>query len=253
MSTIKKFLRSVQTLFPFLHDTRFSFKFWMMRITKFPHEDDFNAIKLFKPSVEQVFIDIGSNRGEAILSMLIVSDFSCNVIGFEPNPLVFKKLENYYNGNEKVMVHNLGLANKNQELDLFVPFYRKWMFDGLSSFKYESADNWLRTRLWGFQEKNLNIKKVKCKVGRLDDFQLNPYFIKIDVQGYELEVLKGSVDTLKANKPILLIESLNAETMDFLRTLNYQFYYFTGGKLLAGRGKLNTFCMIEERYIELNS
>ena len=201
----------------------------------------------------QVFVDIGSNRGEAILSMLLVSGFKCSIIGFEPNPLIFGKLKKHYNSNERVTVHNLGLAEKNQELDLFIPFYRKWMFDGLSSFKYESANGWLRTRLWGFHEEKLSIKEVKCKIKKLDDFQLNPYFIKIDVQGYELKILKRGVNTLKIYRPILLIESLNAKTIEFLKNLDYQFYYFMDGELLVGKGKLNTFCMTEEQHTELNS
>jgi hypothetical protein len=53
-------------------------------------------------------------------------------------------------------------------------------------------------------------------------------FIKIDVEGHELEVLLGSVDTLRRDRPILLIEIEQrhspvpiSETFDFLASLGY--------------------------------
>ena len=166
---MKKVLRSVQTLFPFLHDAWFSLKFLRTKAFKVPHEDDFNAMKLFNPASEELFVDIGSNRGEAILSMLISADSNNKIVGFEPNPLIFDKLKKYFENNSRVLVHNIGLADVDEEHDLFIPFYRKWMFDGLSSFKYEEANDWLKTRLWGFDEKKFSIKSVNCVLKKLDD------------------------------------------------------------------------------------
>lgn len=41
----------------------------------------------------------------------------------------------------------------------------------------------------------------------LDDFQLTDVdFIKIDVEGYELDVIKGAINTLKDNNPVVIVE-----------------------------------------------
>ncbi len=250
---MRKHLRALQTLFPFLHDFRFSLKLLSIKIFKTPHENDFNALKMFNPDSTQVFIDIGSNRGEGIQSTLIFSKFSNPIIGFEPNPLIFNKLKDYFISNKRVLVHNCGLGDADQELSLFVPFYRKWMFDGLSSFKYDEAKNWLRTRLWGYKEQLLSIKELNCKIRKLDDFQLNPYFIKIDVQGFELEVLNGGQRTIATSRPIFLIETINHEVASFLSQYDYDFFYFENGKLIKGEGKLNTFCITPEKYRDLSN
>ena len=249
---MKKILRSIQTLFPYLHDVRFGLKFYFMKLRNTPHEYDFNAIKLFKPNANQSYIDIGSNRGEAILSMLIMTKVKTNVIGFEPNPIVYKKLKKYFIKNENIVVHNTGLGNENGELTLHIPFYRKWMFDGLASYKLEEAKDWLKGRLWLYDASKLTIKKLKCQIQKLDDFQLNPYFIKIDVQGYEYEVLKGGIDTIKAHLPIILIESIKKEHISFLEQFGYEFYSFNNGNFFKGYVKLNNFCIVRRKHIELN-
>ncbi|RDC65919.1 FkbM family methyltransferase [Adhaeribacter pallidiroseus] len=251
---MKKVFRSIQTWFPFLHDTRFTLKFFWMKMRNKPHEPDFNALLFFKPKPDEVLVDIGSNRGESILSMLIASkaNYSNKIIGFEPNYLIFEKLKNYFRTNKRVSVYNFGLANKDRDLTLFVPFYRKWMFDGLSSFKYEAAHDWLKTQLWRFDEHKLHIRTVKCEVKKLDDFKLKPYFVKIDVQGYELEVLKGAMETLKNFKPIILIESIDSETKHFLQQFNYGFYSFVDGKFIADKGMVNTFCITSDKLGELS-
>ena len=249
---MQKFLRSIQTLFPFLHDTRFSLKMKMIAWTKKPHELDFVAVKQFKPKSDEVFVDIGSNRGEAISSMRATASSQIKIIGFEPNPHIFKKLKKLFKEDQNIELHNCGLGNTSTTLPLYIPFYRKWLFDGLSSFKYYEAENWLRTRLWAYNDHKLSIKEVACEIKRLDDFELKPYFIKIDVQGYEMEALQGSKNTLKAYQPILLIESITDEIERYLRGFGYEFYCFCKGKLSLGKGSLNTYCIGPEKAQELN-
>ncbi len=49
---------------------------------------------------------------------------------------------------------------------------------------------------------------------RLDSFDLNPDFIKIDVQGLEIRVLEGARQTIKMSSPVILFEVSNL-TMEF--------------------------------------
>jgi len=240
---MKNKIRLLQTYFPFLHDFRFKFKFQKMKLLKQSHDVDFDLISKLNIKPESVFVDIGSNRGEAILSMLINSTKPIDIIGFEPNPLIFDKLKSEFKNKPNVHVHNFGLGNKNNTLNLFIPFYQKWMFDGLASFNYEEAADWLKDRLWKFNPDKLNIKKVECQIKTLDLFDLKPVFIKIDVQGFEYEVLQGGFETIKQHTPIILIESIQTNHKNLLIDLGYHFYSYSDGKLVSDKGLLNTYCI----------
>jgi hypothetical protein len=69
---------------------------------------------------------------------------------------------------------------------------------------------------------------------------ITPTMIKIDVEGFELEVLKGAQNILKKYKPILIIEfsedrdnvhTSSAEIVDFIRShARYSLFKLAGGK-----------------------
>jgi hypothetical protein len=41
---------------------------------------------------------------------------------------------------------------------------------------------------------------------RLDNFNLIPGLIKVDVEGYESKVLEGAINTIEKHKPVLILE-----------------------------------------------
>jgi hypothetical protein len=86
---------------------------------------------------------------------------------------------------------------------------------------------------------------IKVNVRRLDNFIVenkipNPSFVKIDVEGFEFEVLKGMQSLLNSdNPPILIVEysiernvaKNNVDLIDFvLAQGDYELYMFEKGK-----------------------
>jgi hypothetical protein len=66
---------------------------------------------------------------------------------------------------------------------------------------------------------------VSCE--RLDDIYTGiPSIMKIDVEGHELQVLKGATDTIKKHKPVLLIEihgfSEDNDVHRYIKSLGYK-------------------------------
>jgi FkbM family methyltransferase len=59
---------------------------------------------------------------------------------------------------------------------------------------------------------------VRIKVMPIDDiWEIETFdigFVKIDVQGHELEVPKGAVNTIRKNTPIILFEQESTEFVD---------------------------------------
>jgi hypothetical protein len=130
-----------------------------------------------------------------------------------------------------------------------VPFYKNWMFDGLASFDRETAQNWLEGRLLFYKETHLTVREVRCKIRRLDDLELAPFLIKLDVQGYEFEVIQGGEQTIRRHEPVLLIESPpDDNVIGFLERIGYAFYTFRNDQFIRGIAEgNNTFFMTERR------
>ncbi|MEX1240899.1 MAG: FkbM family methyltransferase [Cyclobacteriaceae bacterium] len=247
---VSKFFRSIQVYFPALQDYRFSFERTMRRILNKTHEKDFEALHLLPKSENKLFLDIGANRGAATQSILMrVPD--AKVIAFEPNPFLTEKLLKLYSADNRVTVQTCGLGSETDTIKLFIPFYNNYMFDGLASFKEENARDWLENRLYGFRKEKLEVKGVISPVKPLDDFNVRPYFIKMDVQGFEYEVLLGAKKTLTESKPIILIETPDDNVIEFLSSLHYKFCIFREGQLVEGKDSANVFFIPNEMDLKI--
>jgi uncharacterized protein YjiS (DUF1127 family) len=78
----------------------------------------------------------------------------------------------------------------------------------------------------------------RSEVKRLDDLQLDDIgLVKIDVEGHELAVVRGAVDTLKRNRPTIVVEAeerhhANAvsDITELLAKLGYRGYFCLGSE-----------------------
>jgi len=214
---------------------------------KVPFESDFDALALFPDAPDAVFLDVGANRGQSTDAILLRARHG-RIEQFEPNPLLCEKLRALYAGHPRVTTHAYGLGDVAATQALYVPFYKKWMFDGLASFDAGEAGDWLKGRMLFYRDRHLTLRETPCRLRRLDDLGLTPFFVKLDIQGYEFRALKGGERTLRACRPVLLIESPEPEIVEYLGGLGYRAYAFEDGRFVPGRlGSLNTFFMTPDR------
>ena len=163
-------------------------------------------------------IDIGANIG---LWSMDLSKYFNKLVCFEPNPLCQEYLiKNINMKNSKVYNYALGESEESKKLILHPNN------SGASSFvnrtKIDIKDD--GTKIYGEFPKEAPRAEVTVK--KLDTFNFNKInFIKIDVQGFELNVLKGANKTLKKNNPVLCIEeddSKNSLVIPYLEELNFE-------------------------------
>ncbi|MES2055163.1 MAG: FkbM family methyltransferase [Pseudomonadota bacterium] len=137
----------------------------------------------------KVALDIGANWGPYSGALI---GRSASVIAFEPNPIMARKFQRAW---PNIRLEQCALSDIEGTATLRMPISNTGhVMPGYASIS--DGVNFEREQ------------SVEVEVRRLDDFQIkNVGFVKIDVEGHELAVLRGGWETLKRDRPNLLIES----------------------------------------------
>ena len=157
-------------------------------------------LKYFAGTKNGSIIDIGANLGyySVILGKLLKP--SDKLYAFEANPLVMEMLNKNIVINDlqdDIKVFNYALTDLNdQKLSLYLPQRAGSSAASLSKLHPQDKNN-----------------SIEILTKRLDDVgQISNLdrisLIKIDVEGAELDVIKGALETIRKNKPVLFIELL---------------------------------------------
>jgi len=230
MMPSQKFLRDLQSRFGYLLDLKTDFQRSFRKFRKIPFEAEFEILNVLTPQ-GRCAIDVGANRGQSIDAIRLYHP-KVQIYSFEPNKPLFEKLVFRFEADTNLDVQNMGLGRNEQTAKLFVPFYRKFMYDGLSSFTEERASKWLNEKtVWRFDPRLLRVERHLCHIDVLDKFSLEPFFLKIHVQGFEKDVLFGAKHTIRSHCPVLLMAN-NEDANIWLRDEGWTQYAFIGGKLI---------------------
>ena len=178
---------------------------------------------LLKKDSSLTIIDIGANIGSVSLKLATIFENS-KIFAIEPTNYAYNKLFNNLKLNKE-------LENRVFLRQLFITNSKKpdkvW-----SSWNFDNSDK--------KHQKHLGtLKKIRQNAYlKLDQFIKNENlnsvdFIKLDVDGYELDVLTSGENFLKKNKPIIFIEIAPylypefgyscEELIKFIQKLNYSF------------------------------
>lgn len=207
------------------------------------------ALPLLDLPSGSLILDVGANRGLVLDALLRLAP-EARIVAFEPNARLAAALVARYRGDPRVEVRAQALGERAETATLWLPIYRHWTFDGLASLDPEAARGWLAAdRLYGFRADRLRLEPLAVETVRLDDLELRPAFVKLDVQGHEYAVLRGGEATLRRDRPVLLVEAgEDARVERLLRDLDYEVASFAAGRLVAGPGHgTNRFYLPAER------
>lgn len=174
----------------------------------FYEKTDFNMIvKLIASLMTQReseinFFDIGANIGWYTINLAKTFE-KIKIFAFEPIPKTFLKLEINVELNllNNVSLCNFGFSNQEQEL---IFYYYPEGSGNASSVNLSELDS---------------VETIPCHVKRLDDFTIQNNFqvdfIKCDVEGAELFVFQGGIESIKKHQPIIFTEMLRKWSAKF--------------------------------------
>ena len=159
---------------------------------------------------DAVAIDVGANIGNHALRF--AEKFSI-VYAFEPNPHTFQLLNFNAQFASNVVLKNIGISDKAEVLTLREELSNA----GASSAVIDRS---------GTDKFQISVQPLDDVLPRLDKVRL----IKIDVEGMELQVLRGATDTIVRNQPLIVFEQHDSEFQEgkespsirFIRELGYE-------------------------------
>lgn len=176
--------------------------------------------RILEISGSNTFFDIGANIG--YISLYIGKKHKNMIIhAFEPVTPTYKILEKnmQINNMNNIAIHNIGLSDKKGKFTFF--------------YYPEGSGNASLKNLSGRE----NVQEIICEIDTLDSVFENMSersldFMKCDVEGAELMVLKGGVNTIADKKPVIFAELLRKwsksfnytpnDVLSFLNNLNYE-------------------------------
>ncbi len=185
-------------------------------------EDIKKCLQMLKPG--SVFFDIGANIGFYSLS---AANQGATVYAFEPNPEAFADLKHNmgFNPELNIQAFNLACSDREGEIDFTLAT------DSAYSSMHDTAYDWQTWKIQKSQQITVPSKQIDTLVDELNIEVID--YCKIDVEGGELNVLRGALKTLSQQRvKVFQIEIDNAtyrgagyQTQDLIKLLETYGYY----------------------------
>ena len=190
-------------------------------------EEDAKGLKylMFKGKIN--VIDVGASDG--IATKFFINNLSINkVFCYEPYKPYVDKIKKIRNS--KITIKPFAIGEKNEILKVYFPRY---IFFGknldLITYTYYDKKSLHKQIKLDFKfYKNIKIIKNILKISKFTPPKEKIDLIKIDVNGFELSVLKSMIKCIKKDHPVLLLETgddIN-KISNLLKRLSYKQYKF---------------------------
>lgn len=159
-----------------------------------PPNDELLDQLLVRTREGDVVYDVGAYTG---MYTLALAGNGCRTHAFEPNPVTYRQLTANVEANDfdEITTHDVGLGNKSGT----VPFYIS-SSESYSSFLASNAR----------RNNNTIVETEQVQIQTLDDLCSNglapPDHLKIDGEGFGVEILLGGRETISTHRPTIYFE-----------------------------------------------
>ncbi len=173
---------------------------------------NFEQIGFYKKYIKQgdFVIDIGAHTGDTTVPIALACGKEGTVLGLEPNPHVFKILEqNATLNKDKTNIKPLCIAATKEDGEFKFNYSDRSFCNGgfLTQIANQNHKHKYVLKIQGMNLENLLERDYQELLPKLS-------FVKMDAEGYDKEILKNITPLLKAHKPTVIAECINFLTDD---------------------------------------
>ncbi len=207
---------------------------FLYRAMKYRYKDDAPELQYIINNISDgnAVLDIGTHKGGYLHWMRKAVGNDGTVVAFEPQPslhaYIVEAIKAY--GYKNVTLYHAGVSSEESTLELFIPKSEGETSPGATFEQRTDTEN------------GHFITVPVLKLDKLLADRTRPIdFIKMDVEGHELQVFKGAHDILTIDRPKLIFECENRhlnnitvnDVFKHLSDLDYQGFFFLNGKLTS--------------------
>lgn len=172
------------------------------------HDSEIRLARFFLHHIKEgdAVLDVGAHFGYFSRLMATLAGDSGNVFAFEASQSTFELLQKNTSGIAQITVLNRAVSALSGEKIAFYEFPVLFSEYNTTDIRQFEGQRWY---------KDFPPKRIETESIALDDFvkkhQISPAAIKIDVEGAEEQVIKGSQETLRQHHPFVIMEYLAPE------------------------------------------
>ena len=220
------------------------------RAYKYANKDDRGGIAYVNSAIKkgQTVLDIGAHKAVYLYFMLKKVGDKGKVYAFEPQSSLYQYIKNIKGlfKWDNVTIEHLALSDSQDTVTLYIPTNKasKTSSPEATIVKHKDHSNFGTTE-------NVSTETLDSYCSQ---HNIKPNFLKIDVEGNELRIFQGGIDTLKKYKPNIIVEiearhigqDKVLETFKFLESIGYN------GHILHGLNRIPLTNFSFEKYQNIN-
>lgn len=202
------------------------------RANKYKNKDDIGGIAYINSEIKegQTVLDIGAHKAGYLYFMLKQVGDKGKVFAFEPQSNLYqylKKIKELFKWDNVILEH-LALSDSAGTVTLYIPTNKvsKASSPGATIVEHKDLSHLGATE-------NVSTETLDSYCSR---HNIKPEFLKIDVEGNELRIFQGGINTLKKHKPKIIVEiearhvghEKVLETFKFMESLGYNGHILHG-------------------------
>jgi FkbM family methyltransferase len=170
-----------------------------------PHERDFFGLRHLAEGKQGLLVDVGANTGISALGFRALG-IEYDILSIEANGYHEPALRRVKKKIRRFDYKILGAGSERAQLTLYTPVYHGIAIHTMTSGKLEYAQHIVGRDFSPRIQGRMRYEAKEVEVVPLDDLELRPNIIKIDVEGLDYQVLLGLQRTIAAHRPYILIE-----------------------------------------------